>query len=370
MLARHLNPRLFHKTCERIPTRNGYGDGLVAAGARDTNVVVLCCDLTESTRSLAFAKKFPERFIECGVAEQHMAGMAAGLAHAGKIPFTSSYAVFSPGRNWDQTRVAIAYGEANVKIAGAHAGISVGPDGATHQALEDLAITRVLPGMAVLVPCDAHEARKATLAAAEHRGPAYLRFTRDANPVITTPRSPFRLGAAEMFRTGTDATIITCGSLVYEALLAVECLAGNRAAITRLLERYPAITVRITSSKLRGHSQHYAKHGTTWSPPLIRALLKTTGRKDIAVLNCASLKPLDVPAIVRSAKKTGRVVTVEEHQITGGLFGAVAETLSRHHPTPITPIGMPNSFGESGEPMELLEKYGMTAPNIIAALAA
>lgn len=368
-LAKHLNPKLFHKTVEMLPTRNGYGEGLVEAGTRDRNVVVLCCDLTESTRSLAFAEQFPERFVQVGVAEQNMAGLAAGMAAYGKVPFTSSYAVFSPGRNWDQTRVSIAYGEANVKIAGAHAGISVGPDGATHQALEDLAIMRVLPGMIVLSPCDAIEAKKAVLAAAEHHGPVYLRFTREATPVITTPRSPFAIGRAYVVRKGTDATIIATGPLLAEALLAAEVFAGNRTALARLDERYPAIAKRVTSSDLHGHSSQRARATVRWTPALIRELLGHAGRKDIEVISCPTIKPLDHGTIVASAQKTGRVVTVEEHQITGGLFGAVAELLARHHPTPITPIGMPNSFGESGEPMELLEKYGMTAPWIMAALA-
>ncbi|MDO8622387.1 MAG: transketolase C-terminal domain-containing protein [bacterium] len=368
MLAQFLSPNLFAKNVEQIPTRNGYGEGLVLAGERDPNVVVLCCDLTESTRSLAFQKKFPKRFIEVGVAEQNMAGLAAGMAAYGKIPFTSSYAVFSPGRNWDQTRVAIAYGEANVKIAGAHAGISVGPDGATHQALEDLAIMRVLPNMTVLAPCDVHEARRATLAATTMRGPVYLRFTREKTPVITTARTPFAIGRAQVFRVGRDATIVACGPLVYEALLAAECLAGSASAIRTLLGRYPAIAAHVKTSKLHGHSIARAKTTTRWTPSSIRTLLQHIGRRDVEVLNSATIKPLDTKTIVTSAKKTGRVVTVEEHQITGGLFGAVAETLSRTHPTPITPIGMPNSFGESGEPMELLEKYGMTAPFIIEAL--
>lgn len=367
-LAKSLNPDLFAKGSEQIPTRNGYGDGLVLAGTKDPNVVVLCCDLTESTRSLAFQKKFPERFIEVGVAEQNMAGLAAGMANYGKVPFTSSYAVFSPGRNWDQIRLTTAYGEANVKIAGAHAGISVGPDGATHQALEDLAIMRVLPNMTVLAPCDVHETRKATLAAAAMVGPVYLRFAREKTPVITTPRTPFAIGRAQVFRSGRDATIVACGPLVYEALLAAECLAGNTNAIRALLARYPAIAARVKTSKLHGHSVARAKVVTRWTPASIRTLLKKVGRRDIEVINCATLKPLDDKTIAASAKKTGRVITVEEHQTTGGLFGAISETLARVHPTQITPIGMPDSFGESGEPMELLEKYGMTASFIMEAI--
>ncbi|MBI4450165.1 transketolase family protein [Candidatus Uhrbacteria bacterium] len=363
MLVRHLNPTLFSKDVEQVPTRNGYGEGLVEAGKKDPNVVVLCADLTESTRSLAFKQAFPDRFVQLGVHEQVMALIGAGLALGGKVPFISSYAAFSPGRNWEQIRTNIALNHANVKIAGAHAGISVGPDGATHQALEDLATTRAIPGMVVLAPCDVHEARRATIAAAAHRGPVYLRFAREKTPVVTTNRTPFRIGCAEIFRTGRDATIVACGPLVYETLLAAECLAGNTKAIQFLLARYPTITARIR--KHAGSYRHGPERKQVWTPANIRALLKRIGRLDIEVINSPSVKPLDAETIVKSAKKTGRVVTVEEHQITGGLFGAVAETLGHLHPTSITPIGMPNSFGESGEPMELLEKYGMTAPYIM-----
>lgn len=366
-LAKHLNPNLF-KNPEMAPTRNGYGEGLVEAGTKNKNVVVLCCDLVESTRSLGFAKKFPERFIEMGVAEQNMAGVAAGMAGYGKIPFASSYAVFSPGRNWDQTRVSIAYGEQNVKIAGAHAGISVGPDGATHQALEDLAIMRVLPNMLVLSPCDMLETKKATLAAAAYKGPVYLRFAREKTPVITTAKSPFQIGKAQVLRTGKDVSIVATGPLVYEALLAAECLAGNKDAIATLFARYPKITARVKTSKLHGHSMARSKVTIAWSPAKIFALLKQRGPMDAEVINCHTIKPLDIKTLVISAKKTGLVITVEEHQINGGLRGAVAEALSLFHPTRIIPVGMPDSFGESGEPMELLEKYGMTAPWIIQAL--
>lgn len=367
MLAKHLNQNLF-KNPEMVPTRNGYGEGLVEAGKKDKNVVVLCCDLTESTRSFAFAKQFPERFVEVGVAEQNLAGLSAGMAGYGKVPFTSSYAVFSPGRNWDQTRVSIAYGEQNVKIAGAHAGISVGPDGATHQALEDLAIMRVLPNMLVLSPCDKEETKKATLAAAAHRGPVYLRFSREKTPIITTPKTPFVIGKAQVLREGHDVTLVATGPLVYEALLAAECLAGNRDAIATLYARYPKIAARVKTSKLHGHSMTRAKTTIRFTPMAITALLKKIGHVEAEVINCATIKPLDAETLVRSAKKTGLVITVEEHQIHGGLRGAVAEALSLLHPTRIIPVGMPDSFGESGEPMELLEKYGMTAPWIIHAL--
>ncbi|MBI4276619.1 transketolase family protein [Candidatus Uhrbacteria bacterium] len=311
-----LNPKLYSKDIEQIPTRNGYGEALVSLGEKNPNVVVLCGDLTESTRSLAFAKKFPARFIEVGVAEQNMMGVAAGLAMEGKIPFVSSYAVFSPGRNWDQLRVNVCYNKAKVKIAGAHTGISVGPDGATHQALEDIAITRVLPGLVVLAPCDVHETQKATLAAAEYDGPVYLRFAREKTPVITTLDSPFEIGRAYVMREGKDVTIVACGPLLYEALVAAEQLKG---------------------------------------------------KVSVEVINCPTIKPLDRATIVASARKIGAVVTVEEHQITGGLGGAICEVLAEAYPVPVVRVGMPDSFGESGAPDELLTKYGMKAKNIMSA---
>jgi len=312
-----LNPKLFSENVAQIPTRNGYGDGLVEVGSMDPRIVVLTGDLAESTRSQAFQQKFPDRFFECGVAEQNLMGVAAGLALAGKIPFVSSYAVFVPGRNWDQLRVSVCYGNANVKVAGAHAGISVGPDGATHQALEDIAMTRVLPNLTVVVPCDYFETKKATIALAKMTGPAYFRFAREKTPVITTEKTPFTIGETTIFRRGTHVTIAACGPLVYEALVAAERLAEDDI--------------------------------------------------EAEVLNCHTLKPFDEKTLVDSVKKTGCCVTVEEHQIIGGLHGAVAETLGRQNPAPIEAVGMPNSFGESGEPAELLKKYGMTAKDIVKA---
>lgn len=314
----YLNPSLFAKDVQQIPTRNGYGDGVIEAATHNNNIVVLTADLADSTRVLSFQKQFPERFIECGVAEQNMIGMAAGLALCGKIPFASSYATFVPGRAWDQIRVSVCYTEANVKIIGAHAGVSVGPDGATHQALEDIAMVRALPNLTILVPCDYEEARKATLAAATHIGPVYLRLTREKSPIITTKSSPFKIGVSSILRKGKDVTIVACGPLVYEALLAAESLQKNGI--------------------------------------------------DPEVLNASTIKPFDEKTLLQSLKKTGRCVTVEEHQITGGLFGVVSETLSRHLPCHIEPVGMPNTFGESGEPRELLQKYGMTAKHIIRAV--
>ena len=318
--AAKLNPKLFDENVEQKPTRDGFGTGLVLAGEADPNVVALCADLTESTRVEAFAKKFPERFFELGVAEQNMATVAAGLGVTGKIPFIASYATFSPGRNWEQIRTTIAYNDSNVKIAGHHAGISVGPDGATHQATEDVATMRPMPNMRVWVPCDSIEGEKATLAAARVWGPVYLRFQREKTPTITTSATPYIPGKAEVFWQSKkpEVLIVACGALVFNALVAA-----------RELEK--------------------EKIGTV-------------------VLNSHTIKPLDEKKIVEWAKKLGAVVTVEEHQVEGGLGGAVAETLAKYAPTPIEFIGMQNTFGESGAPAELIEKYGMDVKAIKAAV--
>ncbi|MGI8451518.1 MAG: transketolase family protein [Streptosporangiaceae bacterium] len=299
---------------EQKACRAGFGDALAALGEDDENIVVLTGDLAESTKVDGFRDRFGDRFFEAGVAEQNMMGIAAGLALAGKIPFLSSYATFSPGRSWDQFRVSVAYTGANVKVAGAHAGLSVGPDGATHQALEDIAITRVLPGVTVVVPCDYHETIKATRAIAARQGPAYLRFGRTTTPVFTTPDSPFQIGRAEILRDGGDLAIVACGPLVYEALLAARDLHGE------------GIEAR--------------------------------------VINSHTIKPLDIATLTAAARETGGIVTVEEHQIHGGLGGAVAEALAAHHPAPVEMVAMPDHFGESGPPGELLAKWGLTAPSI------
>jgi transketolase len=300
------------------PTRDGYGEGLVIAGKDDPRVVVLSADLTESTRSLAFKKVFPDRFIQVGVSEQFLAGVAAGLALAGKTPFISSYAVFSPGRNWEQIRTNICLNDANVKIAGAHAGVSVGPDGGTHQALEDIAITRVIPNLTVIAPADAIEAKKATVAAARHEGPVYLRFAREKTPCFTTEETPFKIGRAEIFAEGKDAAIVACGPLAYNALLAA------------------------------------------------RELLKE--KISCRVINCHTVKPLDLKTIAAAAAECGAVVTVEEHQMAGGLGGAVAEALARLAPVPMELVGVRDRFGQSGTPAELLEHYGLLPADIVKAV--
>ncbi|MEK6950647.1 MAG: transketolase C-terminal domain-containing protein [Nanoarchaeota archaeon] len=325
----YLVPTLF-TSVKRVLTRDGYGRGLVKAGEKNPNVVVLCADLTESTRSLWFQQKFPERFIEVGVAEQNMASLAAGMAMAGKVVFISSYAVFSPGRNNEQIRTTISYNswgskpgkEINVKIGGAHAGLSVGPDGATHQALEDVALMRVQPGMTVLVPGDDVECEKATIAAAAWPGPVYIRFGRAAYPSFTTEKTPFSIGKMVEFRTGRDCTIVANGPLLYEALQAAEKLKKGKEEI------------------------------------------------DCRVLNCHTIKPLDKAMLLKAAKETGGLVTAEEHQITGGLGSAVAEYLSENCPVPLQRIGVRDHFGESGSPEELLKAFHLTAEDIIAAVRA
>lgn len=298
--------------------REGYGEGLLVLGAADPNVVVLCADLTESTRSQKFSEKYPERFIETGVAEQNLAAIAAGLGVSGKIPFISSYATFSPGRNWEQIRTTICYNDSNVKIAGHHAGIMTGPDGATHEATEDIAIMRALPNMQVFVPCDWIEAKKATITAGKLWGPTYIRFAREKSPVVTTEDTPFTPGKAEIFWQSKkpQVAIIATGVLLHNALTAAKELDEDEIGSM--------------------------------------------------VVNVHTIKPLDDKKIAEIAKKCGAVVTVEEHQVYGGLGGAVAETLSRLAPTPQEFIGMQNTFGESGNPWDLVNKYGMGVKDIKA----
>lgn len=299
-------------------TRDGYGAALLKLGQQNKRVVVVSADLAESMRIDEFAKMYPDRFFEVGVAEQNLLGVSAGLALAGKIPFATSYAVFSPGRSWDQLRVSICYSQANVKIVGGHTGLSVGEDGATHQALEDIAMTRVLPNLVVVVPCDAFEAEKATLAAAAHVGPVYLRLTRPSSPAITTASTPFTLGKAEILQTGDQITLIGCGPILAEAMKAATELAKAHISVE--------------------------------------------------VINCHTIKPLDQVTLLKSIRKTGAVVTVEEHQLTGGLGGAVAELTSQHYPVPMELVGMQDKFGESGKPVELWKKYHLDAASIVAAV--
>lgn len=295
---------------DRIPTRDGYGEALLELG-KDQQIMVLCADLTESTRVEKFRNKFPSQFIELGVAEQNLVTVASGLAHVGKIPFVSSYAVFCPGRCWEQIRTTICYNHSNVKIIGAHAGISVGPDGATHQMLEDIALMRSLPNMIVIVPADYEQTKKVTKAIAAYEGPAYMRFAREKTEQMTTAKTPFEIGKAQVLKEGEDVAIIGAGPLVYECLLAAGLL------------------------------QERGVHAM--------------------VINCHTIKPLDKNTLLAAARKCKKVLTVEEAQITGGLGGAIAELLSEEQPTKMKRIGVLDRFGESGEPDELIKKFGLSS---------
>jgi transketolase len=313
-----LNEKLFDEDVEQKPIRSGFGEGLVEAGRKDSRIVGLCADLTESTRMEDFAKEFPDRFIEIGIAEQNLASVASGMAAMGKIPFMSSYAAFSPGRNWEQIRTTIAYNNVPVKIAGSHAGISVGPDGGTHQALEDLALMRVMPRMQVICPCDAVEAKKATMQMAQNPYPTYIRLAREKTPIITTSDTPFEIGKAQVFFQSKgmtmDVGIVVCGALVHQALLAARELDDQ-------------------------------------------------GIK-VVVLNMTTIKPLDTKALDLICSLAGALVTVEEHQIAGGLGSAIAEYTSSHTPVPIEFIGIQDQFGQSGKPSELLDFYNLNQNTI------
>ncbi|MEK7113591.1 MAG: transketolase C-terminal domain-containing protein [Patescibacteria group bacterium] len=308
-----LNPKLFNPDVEQEPIRKGFGQGLAEAGEKNGNVVALCADLTESTQIYLFKEKFPERFIEIGVAEQNLVTVASGMASMGKIPFCSSYAMFSPGRNWEQIRTTIAYNDRPVKIVGSHTGVSVGPDGGTHQALEDIALMRVMPNMDIVSPCDALEAKRSTFALVDSGKPAYLRLAREKTPIITTEETPFEMGKAEIYWMPdvglASVGIIATGALLYNALLAAKDL-------------------------------------------------EREGVK-IKVMNLSSIAPLDIESIVALAKETKRIVTVEEHQVRGGMGSAVAEVLVQNYPVPMEFIGVQNKFGQSGTPEELIEHYGM-----------
>jgi transketolase len=309
-----LNPDLYSDNVAFEPIRAGFGRGLKAAGVANENVVALCADLTDSTQMSLFKAEFPKRFVEIGVAEQNLVTVASGMARAGKIPFTSSYAAFSPGRNWEQIRTTIALNDMPVKVIGSHAGISVGPDGATHQMLEDIALMRVLPNMVVLAPGDSIEAEKATLAIAENGKPSYMRLARDKTPIFSTNESPFKIGKAYVLRTGHDITLLGTGTMTYQLL-----------AAAKLLE----------------------SHGI-----------------NAEVVHVPTIKPLDEEVILSSVRKTGRVITAEEAQINGGFGGAIAELLGEKLPTPVKRLGMQDRYGESGEPTELIAYFKLDGASI------
>ncbi len=316
-----LNTKIFNDDVEQVPIRKGFGEGLVMAGETNKDIVALCADLTESTQMHFFKAKFPERFVEIGVAEQNLAGVSSGMAAMGKYPFFSSYAMFSPGRNWEQIRTTICYNDRPAVIVGSHAGVSVGPDGGTHQAIEDIAITRVLPRMTVISPCDAIQAKKATLALSANPRIAYLRLAREKTPIITTEDTPFEIGKGQIFYRPdglAQVAIVATGALVAHALRAAKDL-------------------------------------------------EKKGIK-VIVANIHTIKPIDAELLVQLAKETKAIVSVEEHQIAGGLGSAIAETLVKEYPVAMEFIGVKDHFGQSGTPQELIKKYGMDQDAIIAAV--
>lgn len=310
----HLNPNVYQDDVKLEPIRAGFGRGLKKAGEKNEAVVALCADLTDSTQISLFAKAFPERFIEMGIAEQNLVTVASGLARAGKIPFTSSYAAFSPGRNWEQIRTTITLNDQPVKIIGSHAGVSVGPDGATHQMLEDIALMRVLPNMVVIAPGDSIEAEKATLALAENGKPTYLRLAREKTPIFSTEHAPFEIGKAYKLREGHDVTLLGTGTMTYQLLKAAKMLEEQGI-----------------------HAE---------------------------VVHVPTIKPLDNNTILESVRKTGRVVTAEEAQIAGGFGGAIAELLGEYLPSPLLRLGMKDRFGESGSPAELIKHFGLDSESL------
>jgi transketolase len=323
MIDPNLNSNVFDENVEQQPIRKGFGEGLLIAGEADSRIVGLCADLTESTQMHLFKNKFPERYVQIGVAEQNLATVASGMAAMGKIPFITSYAMFSPGRNWEQIRTTIAYNNRPVKIAGSHAGISVGPDGGTHQAVEDMAIMRVIPRMVVISPCDSIEARKATIAAAKTDAPVYIRLAREKTPLITTEETPFEIGKAQVFWSPANgvepqAGIVVTGTLVIKALIAAKALQEEGI--------------------------------------------------EVKVINLATIKPLDEETIINLAKECGAIVTVEEHQVHGGMGGALAECLASNYPVPQEFIGVNDEFGQSGTMEELWKHYKMDTSDIINAV--
>lgn len=298
-------------------TRSGFGDGLLEAGRNNPDIVALCSDLTDSVKMGGFKKEFPERFFQTGIAEANMIGIASGLAISGKIPYASSFSAFATGRVYDQIRQSVAYSDANVKICGSHAGVTLGEDGATHQILEDIGLMRMMPNMVVINPCDYNQTKQATIAIANYKGPVYLRFGRPKVPIFISEDTPFEIGKALMLNEGKDVTIIATGHLVWEAIQAAEKLEGMGI--------------------------------------------------DAEVINIHTIKPLDTEAILKSLEKTGCVVSCEEHQFNGGLNDAVSQLLSRSMPRPIEYIGVEDSFGESGTPEELMVKYKLKSDNIVEA---
>ena len=330
--SQKLNPKIFDKDVEQAPIRKGFGEGLLMAAEKDSRIVGVCADLTDSTYMNLFKKKFPERFVEIGVAEQNLASVASGLAASGKIPVISSYAVFSPGRNWEQIRTTICYNNVKVIIAGSHAGVSVGPDGGSHQALEDIAITRVLPRMTVISPCDAIEAKKATMVAMEIPGPVYIRLARENTPIITTEETPFEIGKAQIFWESKGESLNPKKGLPLKSDVGIIVIGATMARALRVAVELEKEGINVT------------------------------------VMNLGTVKPIDEKAVIDLAKKSGAIVTAETHQVAGGMGSAIAELLSANYPVPIEFVGVRDQFGQSGKPDELMTHYGMDEVSIKGAV--
>lgn len=314
-----LNTKIFNSDVEQKATRDGFGEGLLNASIENENIVGLCADLKEPTRMHLFADKFPERYVEIGIAEQNMASVASGMASMGKIPFISSFAVFSPGRNWEQIRTTICYNDQPVKIISSHSGLSVGEDGGSHQCLEDIALTRVLPNMIVVSPCDAIEAKKATIAISKNKKPSYLRCARNKSPIITTEETPFEIGKAQIIfqpEVGlSQIGIIATGPILYNAIIAAK---------------------KVSEEGIK-----------------------------VKVLNLSTIKPLDEDSIIKLAKETKKIITIEDHQIAGGMGGAISECLSKNYPTKIEFMGIKDQFGQTGTVEELERYYEIDTESII-----
>jgi transketolase len=352
-IKKYINNKIFDKDIEQVPIRKGFGQGLVDIASQDDRVVGLCADLTDSTQMTSFKEKYPNRFVEIGIAEQNMASVASGMASMGKIPYITSYAMFSPGRNWEQIRTTICYNDRKVIIAGSHAGVSVGPDGGTHQAIEDIAITRVIPNMTVIVPCDSIEARLATIASGKSKKaggtdtPVYLRLAREKTPIIVNEDYVFKIGKARVMY-----------ELNEDEFIEMRSISDTTSSMTFKLD---------DENNIKHDVGVIACGAMVYKAIKVAETLKKEGVA-VKVLNLSSIKPLDEDAVLSLAQETSAIVTVEEHQIAGGMGSAVSEFLSRNHPVRMHFIGIEDRFGQSGTPEELIKEYSIDEEDIYKAV--